>query len=180
MVEQLRKYLPVPDVSDDAPASMDAFLDIEKQLSCTLPTDYKHFVLTYGTGWIGDIMLIYTPFSSKEDFNLLKRVKRRKDYRIIVPNVLPIYPEKDGMLPLAYIQDNGSIFWHTKSPNPDEWTIVLTQTRGEYFETYDMNLLAFLLNIFSNAEGSLLKTSKIIGQDDFDFDLPFVPHSLAE
>ncbi|MEL7436477.1 MAG: SMI1/KNR4 family protein, partial [Chloroflexota bacterium] len=88
MVEQLRKYLPVPDVSDDAPASMDAFLDIEKQLSCTLPTDYKHFVLTYGTGWIGDIMLIYTPFSSKEDFNLLKRVKRRKDYRIIVPNVL--------------------------------------------------------------------------------------------
>lgn len=179
MFEKLTKYLPIPGKPDDTPGNLDHFSEIESRLSVALPDDYKQFIVTYGTGWIGDTILIFNPFSSKEQFNLLNQINRVKNHKILLPEGFSVYPNDKGVLPLGYIQDNGSIFWHVKNGNPNDWAIVLQQTRSSYFETYEMTLSKFLLNLVTNSEGSILRKSKIIGVDDFDSNLLFIPHSIA-
>ncbi len=132
--------------------------EVERSLDTTLPTDYKEFVNLLGTGELAGCIWVYNPFANVRDGqNLLVRVSEvleiwrqtRADYgETECP--YPLYPEPDGLLPWGHVDTGSELFWQT-SGRPDEWTVVVNESRGPEFERFNKSMTGFLVSLFSGS-----------------------------
>lgn len=102
--------------------------EIENELGISLPTDYKDFIATYGTGSIQRFLRIWnfadlrgnrTPF---ESISLIT-----SQYELDGNDGLPIefkkFPNRGGLIPFASTDDGCYLNWHTEGDS-DEWSVV--------------------------------------------------------
>ena len=111
-IEHLMAVL-VPPVNPFETPAAGAWASVEGRLGVPLPSDYKRFIETYGSGNIGNFLWIFNPFSNNENLNLERQVVTQaevlnelRSYGESVP--YKPFPEQGGILPFG-ITDNGDL-----------------------------------------------------------------------
>ena len=155
------EVLPPPDnpVYAGDPSRWEA---IEKRLGTPLPIDYKNFINTYGTGFIGGTVWIYNPFFDYHAQNLLSANENWlalfREVKAEFPKryPFPIYPESGGVLLCGRTDTGDKICWKTTG-DPDSWTIILVDKSGIDVEEYDGGITSFLIAFLTGEfQGELL------------------------
>jgi hypothetical protein len=126
---------------------------VEERLGSRLPSDYKEYIDTYGTGQINGLLWPHNPFAANRFLNLFRLVadevgalRRRKDLSGDEVCPYPLYPEPGGLLPWG-LTDNGDVlFWLTKG-QPDGWLVVVNGTRSPEYDEYDESMTSFLTKL---------------------------------
>jgi hypothetical protein len=134
-----KPYFPISDP--------DKWNEVESRIGTQLPNDFKDFIGHYGTGAIGDFIVLFNPFSpikSANYFDYMDFVLRTQ--REFNESPFPVFPEHEGMLPLATTSDGDRILWLTKG-SPDTWTIVVLAVRSDYYETYPFGMSELLFRL---------------------------------
>ena len=100
-----------------------------------LPTVYKEFVSTYGTGYIGNFLWVMNPFSANPNINLEKILYFRSAYQTLRQAHPMYYPREFGtFLPWAATDNGDSIVWLLDGNSPDDWQVVLASSQGLFAE----------------------------------------------
>lgn len=179
---ELLKVLPPPSNPHCAVSDPVQWQAVGAKLGTRLPTDYKDFIGTYGTGTIGDFITIFSPFSPFTGINLAWNVRHILEWeRELQRNIqgyfpLPLFPESDGLLPFGSTYNGDTLFWQTQG-EPDNWTVVTKKVRSEHYEMYSMNLSGFLVQLLvknPDRKKDLLRNSHIF-KYDFKRDALFHP-----
>jgi len=177
-VESLSKLITLPALPVDC-GSVEGWQRIEESLSTALPNDYKKYINRFGSGSIGRFLWPFNPFSRNENLNLIEQVKIRlnalqvlKD-RFSEKHPYPLYPEMGGLLPWGATDNGDVLFWLTDG-KPDDWIVVINESRGPKFEKFEETTTSFLSKLIT---GDIV--SNIIPNDFLDKDALFVPEKKA-
>ena len=123
-------------------------------LGTKLPSDYIEFINIYGTGGIDHFLWILTPFVNDENVNFIKRQKEIIDAYSQSKKSFPqyykhdVYPSSGGLLPWAYTENGDELYWLTEG-HPDEWKIVVYESRSPENYTYSLTMVEFLYQIIT-------------------------------
>jgi hypothetical protein len=150
-VERLLTIMPKP-AAPVRTGNARAWQKAEAELGIRFPDDYKSFIDVYGHGYTNEgEMVLHNPFvPSSRDWssNYADRLgafqTRFKYVREQFPDFPePIWPEKQGLLPVARDGFGKEIAWRTKG-RPNEWNIVVFESRGHEFEDSGWGLVDYL------------------------------------
>lgn len=152
--------------------------DFFSVLGTKLPTDYIKFIQTYGTGGVDNFLWILTPFVKDENVNFMIRKKEISDAYIQSRTSFPqfyqhyVYPEIGGLLPWGYSDNGDELYWLTVG-EPDEWKVVVYESRSHINYTYSLRMVEFMYGII---------TKKLVCDafpDDFPSNTPqYIPVSV--
>lgn len=137
---------------------------IEIELGTRLPDDYKKFIDLFGTGNLGNYFYILNPFAFNEFVNLFNQTQElldaNREVRKNFPEAVPfsLYPEPNGILPWAFLDTGDVLFWLTKG-KPNDWTVVVQESRLAEWEQFSESMSSFLTKLF---RGDL--SSRILGE----------------
>lgn len=152
-LSRLVEVLPPPS-SPVETGTPDSWERIREELGATLPDDYKAFIQTYGSGWIGGFISIWDPFSENKYLNLVQstrstlqairmlKVGLKKELNIDEPPY-PLFPEPGGLLPFGATIAGDVLFWKTEG-TPAAWTIVIHRVRSTEYEEHPFTITEFL------------------------------------
>lgn len=145
---ELRKLLPPPADPVDVP-DVDAWRHTEEKLGTSLPSDYKQFLASYGTGRVDDFLDVFLPSSPESWNNLLDCLEAQRDtfdeiQRGGHPLSYGLLPAKPGLLPVGQT-DNGDTIFYIVDGKPDAWKIAILSLRGRDVEVFDGGLVEFLI-----------------------------------
>jgi hypothetical protein len=145
-IESLSRVMPPP----ISPAeSLGRWSDVEAALGTELPSDYKDFIQSYGSGTIGRFLSVFNPFSRHRGLNLLEQSKQQLEALRVLhadfgePNPYPLHPLPGGLLPVA-ITDNGDVVHWLTDNKASKWSIVVNEARSPDYEHFEFNLTTFL------------------------------------
>jgi SUKH superfamily protein len=125
---------------------------IESTIGTVLPADYKQFIDTYGSGAIGRFVSIFNPFSKNQHVNLLDAIRTKLDALRELQGEFeserryPLFPEAGGLLPFGGT-DNGDVFFWKTSGEPDQWPVVINESRAPEYEEFAIDMTGFLAGI---------------------------------
>jgi hypothetical protein len=146
---------------------------IEARLGTTLPDDFKKFISQFGTGRLGNFIYVLSPFASNEFVNLFNQTHERLDanreIRKDFPEAVPfsLYPEQNGVLPWAFTDNGDVLCWLTKG-KPNEWIVVVQESRLAEWEQFSESMSGFLTKLFT---GNL--SSNILGNHFIQIPITF-------
>jgi SMI1-KNR4 cell-wall len=135
--------MPLNELEKIMPALNDAgeprrWKDIEKSLAIELPSDYKKFIDKYGTGWVGDFLLVLDPGSATERYNLIKSsaeiLSNYQSSKESFPQFYShtIFDGKNGIFPCAITDNADVIYWQYEDGEPKN-IVVYNARGGDYF-----------------------------------------------
>ncbi|MCG8419786.1 MAG: SMI1/KNR4 family protein [Proteobacteria bacterium] len=161
----------VPDKALETP-NPGGWEKVEQELSLVLPEDYKWFIEQYGTGCVSMYVWILNPFSKNENLNLIYQIgsqsalfREMKDELGEEGCPYRVYPDEGGLVPFA-ISDNGdTLFWLADSQDPQDWPVVVNQTRSSIYEVHEQNMTSFLLKLVTGEIKSEIFLSEYIEPD---------------
>lgn len=151
-IDSLIKLLPPPGVPSET--SDASWMIIEITVGTPLPSDYKEFIGRYGTGRINEFIWIFNPFTKRSNVELLTQQRRQieirqqleREYGESCP--FPLHPSVGGLLPCGGTDNGDTIFWLTHGA-PSSWSIVVNESRGGRYLTFDVNLIEFIVNVLT-------------------------------
>lgn len=123
--------------------------DYEKKIGTALPSDYKQFIDTYGSGDFAQFYSIFNPFESEAVLSQMDEIKQ--DYREGHDDneeryPFPVFPEPGGILPWGVDTNGNDYFWLTKG-GPDDWTVLAHEVRGDGAIEHPCGMTEFLLKV---------------------------------
>jgi hypothetical protein len=145
----LIELLPPPEIPVEASGN---WANVERQLGTTLPSDYKWFIETYGTGGIcTDYINVLNPFAENPALNLIAHSKVTLDvYRRdqleteLRLNPHAVYPQPGVIFPWASSASAHEMFWLTRG-DPDSWGVVFFDRNRIEFRTYEQTCMTQFL-----------------------------------
>ncbi len=155
-IEILSRLLLLPPSRIDT-GSFNDWKMIEEKIATPLPDDYKHFIEAYGSGYIGNQIIIWNPFSSIPNINFVPlgankltdlrkvRVKYKREFNEVYPPYR-IFPELGGVLPFGDTVSGDTFFWETIG-HPNNWTVLFQENRHDYYEKHSYSLSDFLIRL---------------------------------
>ncbi len=152
-IEQLKTLVPPPKQPLEI-GTPDEWHRLEQRLALVLPTDYREFVLTYGTGLFAQFYRVYNPFSADTYMSLYAQVQKTCDWRrrtkAEFPERVPyaIYPDPGGILPWGNDENGHDYYWLTRG-SPEDWTVVADDVRGAGFSQHNCTMTGYLLGVLS-------------------------------
>jgi hypothetical protein len=167
-IERLLEILTPPPAPAEAPPG-GAWAEVEGHVGSPLPDDYKAFVERFGTGRIDNFIWVFNPFSKNRHVNLVEQVEVRLDALKVLRDEfdeeLPykLYPEPSGLLPFAATDNGDVLHWKTDGP-PNDWTVVVNESRAPEYEEFDTGMTGFLSDILTRARACRIFPSSFPGQ----------------
>ena len=167
--QKLTELTPPPEAALEVP-SIEQWQDVERRLG-SLPSDYRRFIETYGTGLLDEFVWIFSPCAANEYVNLESQAKVILDglaqSAAEFPDVfgMPRHPDPGGFLPFGSTDNGDNLFWVTKG-NPDDWTVAVMGPRSPDCFYHDGGMVDFLTKLL----GREFQCS--IFPDDFPADAP--------
>jgi hypothetical protein len=152
-IRKIKELVPPP-IRPFELGSLEQWQTVEQKLGLSLPSDYRDFVLTYGTRSFARFYTIYNPFSSSEWANLHICIERlckiAREFKRDWPETVPyqIYPDRPGLLPWGGDDNGNYYYWVTDGP-PDTWQVVSDEVRGEGFREYGRSMTDFLSEVLT-------------------------------
>jgi hypothetical protein len=154
-LDYLKQILPPPTAPLELPSDA-IWAECESEL-IRMPTDFKEFLESYGTGAIDGFLWIFNPASKNPNLNLVLQVKRQLSALSHLlrekaeSRVYAVFPEDGGLLPFG-ITDNGDVlFWRTLG-SPENWSVVVGESRAPEYNEYKRTMTGFLTSILSKQE----------------------------
>lgn len=128
---------------------------IEKAIGLTLPDDYKDFVLKYGSGLLGNFIIVSNPFSTDDGVNLESNIgylcETQRHLQVTeAEDAVPfaIYPDESGIVPWGGDENGNGMYWLTEG-KPNEWPTVVLAGRDNRWQQFDMPMTTFLAKALS-------------------------------
>lgn len=157
--------------------SPDDWTETEAYVASPLPTDFKTFLDTYGTGVVCDELVVFHP---RGDSPLLARMRqvheRRAAARRRAPDLhtFPVHPEPGGLISWGYDHSGNEHFFWPCDPDPDRWKVV-TDSHGLELEVFEGPFTAFVLDYVERLRN--LDPHHGLDPDELEF---LEPEDLAE
>ncbi|MFD8912156.1 SMI1/KNR4 family protein [Streptomyces sp. NPDC059575] len=116
-----------------------------------LPTDYRDFVAHYGGGAMDDFLCVFTPPVEGSAYNMLLvdaafTGEYASEYAAACPDAPP-----GGLLRWGSSSTADSVFWRCGSPDPEQWTTVVSRRQHSYGESpwleFDCGMAEFLVKL---------------------------------
>lgn len=148
-IDALVAVLPPPD--GVLPVTASRWDAVERQVGTALPPDYKAFIDRYGLGRIAEFLSVFTPFSDNPHANLLEQAKgqlsARRELSLILdePLTFDLYPVSGGLLPFGGTDNGDVLFWLTQG-KPEQWCVVVGDSRTLEHETHPTSVTIFLVD----------------------------------
>ena len=150
-IDRLTDLVPPPHRPSEI-GSLEQWQAVERELGTALPSDYRDFVFTYGSGLFAQFYRVYNPFAASEFTALVPSVRRvcaavgeiKRDWPDVVP--YKIHPDKPGLLPWGNDENGNEYYWFTSGP-PDSWLVLSDEVRGEGFREYGRCMTDFLAEV---------------------------------
>lgn len=145
---------------------------VAEHLGTELPSDYMEFIETKGGGYLDGYLYVLEPDCANDSCDLVDSAEERTEafeYLWDSSEERPSELDEPGarLIPWASTDNGEFIYWLTRpGQHPDEWTIMINEARGEWWERFGMGFARFLLSALT---GQL--RSEILS-DDF----PASPH----
>lgn len=140
----------VPPAVPNQVGTLDEWRAVERELGVTLPSDFREFVLAYGTGLLGRFYAVWNPFTGAEftdHVRLICGYERGLQQQFPQYYPYPIYPESPGFLPWGS-DDNGNYYgWLTDGP-PDRWPVLSNGVRGKGYQLHHRTMTEYLAGVF--------------------------------
>ena len=154
-LDKLKAVLQPPSKPQEVMAGEEAWESVEERLGTRLPSDYKKFIETYGTGTIDNFLLVLNPFSSNTFLNLIEASHDREGLATLRQEYPQLYvhdryPAPGGLLPFAST-DNGNILYWRTAGKTDHWTVVVYESRGPEYYGFNGPMTDFLAALLSRA-----------------------------
>ncbi|MCG8916360.1 hypothetical protein L6E12_11220 [Actinokineospora sp. PR83] len=121
---------------------------VESALGLTLPSDYKAIVEALPDGvFRADFRLIRPDGDDYLGYSRY-RLEDMRQWRTSEPERFPypIYPEEEGVLPVAQGAGNAFIFWQVVEP-PTTWRLIVTDEEFTHWSEFDGGLVDFLVEL---------------------------------
>lgn len=150
-LEFLTKLLPPP-ANPKSHGSDAQWSKFEQELGTSVPSDYREFIGSYGTGAINDFLWILNPFEENENINFIAASRYLMDAYSTLKEEYPeyykhsVYPKRGGILPWGFTIDSDSVFWVTND-QANKWKVGVHDKMSYKFVTYDCNMSNFLSKI---------------------------------
>ncbi|WP_146206992.1 SMI1/KNR4 family protein [Streptomyces tirandamycinicus] len=134
--------------------SPDDWTEVESYVGSPMPSDFKAFLDTYGTGVIAEELVVFHPHGSSPLLERMRRIhesfagsrERRPDD---FPH--PFHPEPGGLISWGYDYGGDEHFFLPCNPDPDRWTIV-TMAHEEGCATFDGSFTEFITAFMERLE----------------------------
>jgi hypothetical protein len=150
-MKTLREIFPPPAVPTEE--NRQEWAIVEQRLATRLPADYKAFIDEFGLGAIDSFIWIFSPFTRNQYVNLERELKEIGDTLAQLAQggeEIPFayYPNPGGLFPFGGTDNGDVLYWKTDG-DPDFWPVVVNEARGPHWETYNLSMTAFLLQVFT-------------------------------
>ena len=153
-IDNIVVLLPPPSVPSENGGK--PWSEIEQSIGSVLPADYKNFIETYGSGRINKFIFALNPFSMRRGLNLIDQIPRQLDaLRTLITDFAEtcpyaLFPEHEGLLPFALTDNGDVIFWMTRG-EPDEWSVVVNESRAPSYEEFGGGAISFFIALMTGA-----------------------------
>ncbi|WP_189132511.1 SMI1/KNR4 family protein [Wenjunlia tyrosinilytica] len=126
---------------------------VERQVGLRLPADYKELVGVYGAGCFGEYLHLYQPCAAWRELDLVHQVEQGlsslrflRDAGALVP-----YRVEDpaDLVPFGRAENGDECYWRRTGVEPDEWTVVVGDARGDRWTEFDGGLAEFVLGVLA-------------------------------
>ena len=104
-----------------------------------LPADYVELARTYGPGSFDDFLWLLVPGAGNPNLDLDRQAHVRLDALHALGEDLPYEP----LIPFAFTDNGDVVYWHATG-EPDEWRVVVNESRGPEWHAFDGNATEFL------------------------------------
>ncbi|SEM02842.1 SMI1/KNR4 family protein [Streptacidiphilus jiangxiensis] len=147
---------------------------VESTLGTALPGDYKEFVEHVGGGYLDGYLYLLEPDCPNENYDLAESTEERTEAFDYLWDSAEDRPAELGdpgarLIPFASTDNGEFLYWLARpEQDPDAWTVMVNEARGEWWERFDLGFAPLLLGLLRGGIRSEILT------DDF----PTTPHTF--
>jgi len=142
---------------------------VQRAIGSVLPADYRHLVERTGPLKVGDFLVVFSPACANPFVDLLGNLGPRLGALQVLKRSCgdrecpyPLWFEPGGLLPWG-ASDNGDVlFWATRG-HPDQWTVVVGESRGPAYEEYPVQATRFLCDFLDGRIQSRIFPDDAVG-----------------
>ncbi|MFG1885621.1 hypothetical protein [Micromonospora sp. NPDC049102] len=115
-----------------------------------LPEDYVWLVGSYGCGRFDEYLYLLEPGCPNVNYELMAAVKERREafdwlWQEGEPKPPELQVEGSEFIPWASTDNGEFLYWRSlPGLQPSEWTVLISEARGEQWEHYQMGCVEFL------------------------------------
>jgi cell wall assembly regulator SMI1 len=151
-IESLITFIPPPQTPLE---NVGDWSQAEAELGCKFPSDFRHYIKRYGSGWLANLH-VYNPLTSWGRKFILQALDTNRQLCEAMEITLHLFPESPGLLPWASDSHGHCYCWWTEGL-PDEWGIVqIFHGDEENNEVNQGPMTAFLMRFLKNELPQLL------------------------
>lgn len=135
------------------------------------PADFRAFVSLYGDGFIDGFLCVFNPFSVNRFVNFEEQMHARllalREHHASIGEALPypLFPAPAGLVPLGTTDNGDVMYWETKG-QPDDWTVLIQESRLAEFDCFNGGMVEFLQRVLAK------EFSSSVFPEDFPSDTP--------
>jgi hypothetical protein len=149
MISSLQKLVAIvpPPKKPKAVGTAAQWRTAEEKLGHKLPEDYCQFVRVYGSDLFAGFYVVHTPGQRSVHGNLVDYLGLMASH-FAWRNQLEfnIHPSRPGLLVWGHDENGNYYYWLTKG-EPDRWTVVTEETRGDGFSQHRCSMVEYLLRV---------------------------------
>jgi uncharacterized protein (TIGR02996 family) len=161
-IDELRRVLPPPKRPLNAVGN---WAEVEQELGLRLPSDYKAFLSSYGSGTAGCIEIV-SPLGLTQDVrewwaNWSGLIGDLAEYEEVP---YPVFPEPGGLLPFGTLGDVDLLTWRTIG-DPERWPFVYHDREQGFFEIKGLSAVEFILEAVTQRSPLMIRLGSENGFD---------------
>ncbi|MFJ8142616.1 SMI1/KNR4 family protein [Streptomyces sp. NPDC096013] len=139
--------------------------DVISELGIGLPSDYRDLIDTFGGGRVDGYLWVLEPRCSNRHYELFRALAERDEaFEMLWEDgePKPAQLESPGarVIPWASTDNGEYLYWLVESGSPpDEWTVMVNEARGDWWEHFDVGCVELLVQLLSGEVHSEILSS---------------------